>query len=85
MPHEITSETCPQCGGSIQSEGFRVNCAYCGASLIRSQNLSKEHEGSWGVHLRAHSYIDQQAGGIDAFRILIPKTWQFEGGVFWRI
>jgi len=35
------------------------------------------------MHLKAHSYIDAQGIGCEAFRLLIPSDWVFEGGVQW--
>jgi hypothetical protein len=84
MSSELASENCPQCGGPIQQAGQRVTCGYCGAALIRRQEQASEGS-KWGVHLKAVNYVDQQCGGVEAFRLLIPKTWEFKGGVTWRI
>jgi hypothetical protein len=81
----MMAESCPQCGGPLRGEGNRITCEFCGASLIRRQGTPDDTQSKWGVHLKAFSYVDQQGGGIEAFRMLIPKTWQFEGGVFWRM
>lgn len=35
------------------------------------------------VHLRAHVVTDPQGTGGEAFRLLAPSDWRFEGGVVW--
>jgi len=35
------------------------------------------------IRLKTFPYIDKQGIGIEAFRMLIPSDWQFEGGVRW--
>jgi hypothetical protein len=35
------------------------------------------------VRLKTFRYIDKQGIGIEAFRILMPSDWRFEGGVQW--
>jgi hypothetical protein len=85
MSAELSAQSCPQCGGPVHEESAHVTCNYCGASLIRRQVQDASTEGQWGVHLKAVRYVDQQVGGIEAFRMLIPKDWQFQGGVTWRM
>jgi len=81
MSENITSQNCPQCGAPVEGEGQRINCSYCRASLIRSQESATSDEGKWGVHFKTISYIDHQGAGIEAFRMLIPSEWEFDGGV----
>jgi hypothetical protein len=38
---------------------------------------------SEGLRLKAHAYVDAQGIGCEAFRLLIPSDWSFEGGVQW--
>ena len=83
MSEKITSQNCPQCGAPVEGEGRRINCSYCRASLIRGQESATSEEGKWGVHYRTISCVDHQGAGIEAFRMLIPKEWEFEGGVTW--
>ena len=35
------------------------------------------------IKLKTISYIDQQGIGTEAFKMLIPSDWQFEGGIRW--
>ncbi len=35
------------------------------------------------VRFKKFSYVDQQGIGIEAFSMLIPSDWQFEGGMQW--
>jgi len=35
------------------------------------------------MHLKAYTYVDNQGLGCEAFRMLIPSDWEFEGGVQW--
>ncbi|MGD9411355.1 MAG: hypothetical protein PVJ54_05825, partial [Desulfobacterales bacterium] len=32
---------------------------------------------------KRHVVMDRQGFGIEAFRLLIPKDWRFDGGVQW--
>lgn len=80
---DIRAEQCPQCGAPLRSRGQRVSCAYCGASLIRRVGSESEPAGEWGLRMRAISCVDQQGTGSEAFRLLIPADWEFEGGVQW--
>ncbi len=77
----IVSEHCPQCGAPLTVGDQRLTCAYCGTSLVRQVSPKAGATGGWGVHLKTVTCIDQQGIGIEAFRLLIPATWEFEGGV----
>jgi hypothetical protein len=80
----VIPDCCPQCGASLPPVGDeRITCAYCGVSLIRRRNLGAEPAGAWGLRLKMISYVDQQGVGVEAFRMLIPADWEFEGGVQW--
>lgn len=48
-----------------------------------SQNQSGKEKGAKGniLKLKNYSYIDQQGTGTEAFSLLIPADWQFEGGI----
>jgi len=35
------------------------------------------------VKFKTVQYIDKDGIGIEAFRILIPSDWKFEGGIYW--
>lgn len=35
------------------------------------------------IRFKTFIYIDQQGTGIEAFRMLMPSDWQFEGGISW--
>jgi hypothetical protein len=85
MSTSVAAENCPQCGAPVRGEGNRITCDFCGASLIRRQDAPDDNQNKWGVHLKAFAYVDPQGGGIEAFRMLIPKTWEFEGGAIWRM
>ena len=84
------ADCCPQCGAPLLMEGERVICAYCGSSLIRRRGVRVDAAEAtparaWGIHLKNVSYVDQQGIGIEAFRMLIPADWEFEGGVQWTM
>jgi len=36
-----------------------------------------------GLRFKTFSYVDRQGTGMEAFRMLIPSEWQFEGGIKW--
>lgn len=86
----VVPDCCPQCGASLPAgEGERLTCAYCGSSLLRLQAAGEQGAGkskpggAWGVRLRKVAYVDQQGIGCEAFHMLIPADWAFEGGVHW--
>jgi hypothetical protein len=99
MSPNVVTDRCPQCGADLPpASGERISCAYCGSSLIRLQPAAEaegarekaaEGAGSWGVRLKRISCVDQVASegtrgiGVEAFHMLIPADWQFEGGVQW--
>lgn len=35
------------------------------------------------IRFKTYSYIDRQGIGIEAFRMIIPADWKFEGGIQW--
>jgi hypothetical protein len=37
------------------------------------------------IRFKTFIYNDQQGTGIEAFRMLIPSDWQFEGGINWTL
>ncbi len=83
MEREFESQICPQCSAPVQALGQRVTCEYCGAALVRSQAPGGDEPAAWGLHFRMVSCVDRQGTQTPAFRLLIPKTWEFEGGVNW--
>ena len=84
-------ERCPQCGGRLSPSGDQVVCPFCGSRLSRARPTQKESVPvpepepavSQGIRLKAHAYVDAQGIGCEAFRLLIPSDWTFEGGVQW--
>lgn len=81
---QVVPQQCPQCGAPLPpGTGERLTCAYCGASLVRQGPPGPEGAGGWGVHLKTITCIDQQGIGIEAFRMLIPASWEFQGGIHW--
>jgi hypothetical protein len=42
---------------------------------------AKEEKGT--IRLKTLVYVDHQGIGIEAFRVLIPCEWKFEGGIKW--
>lgn len=83
MEKGVVPENCPQCGAPLPSHGERLTCPYCGSSLVRQRTSTAEEAAGWGIHLKTVVCVDQQGIGLEAFRMLIPATWEFEGGVHW--
>lgn len=81
----VVPDRCPQCGASLPPvDNVRITCAYCGSSLIRQGASTDESPaGVWGMRLKTISCVDQQGISVEAFRMLIPADWEFEGGVHW--
>ncbi|MFH1176661.1 MAG: hypothetical protein V1750_04565 [Acidobacteriota bacterium] len=44
----------------------------------------ERHEGHM-IRLKPYSCVDQQGIGGEAFSLLMPADWQFEGGIYWRL
>jgi len=84
VANNVVTDCCPQCGGSLPpTGGDHLICEYCGSSLIRLSTGKRAEAQSWGVRLRTVSCIDHQGVGGEAFRLLIPADWTFQGGVQW--
>ncbi|MDY6953903.1 MAG: hypothetical protein SWE60_20540 [Thermodesulfobacteriota bacterium] len=49
---------------------------------LKPSGLSASETGT-GLRFKTFSYVDRQGIGIEAFRMLIPWDWQFEGGIRW--
>lgn len=85
----VIVERCPQCGGDLPPEGGEeVECRYCGSRLIRQRPLPRgdeRAEGAGPMRLKMFSCMDTQGIGCEAFRLLIPRDWEFSGGVHWRL
>jgi hypothetical protein len=81
----VAADRCPQCGAPLPPvDSVRITCTYCGSSLIRQKASTDESPaGVWGMRLKTISCVDQQGIGVEAFRLLIPADWEFEGGVHW--
>ena len=83
------SERCPQCGAELPMAGEQAICGYCGSRLIRSRSTSgKPSDGGQptlvqGLSLKTFAYVDTQGIGTEAFRMLIPSSWEFRGGIQW--
>lgn len=94
MTESFMPYRCPQCGAPLPPGiGDQTICQFCGSSLIRlkaaragpGQAAAPQEAPSqpWGIRLKTVSCIDQQGIGVEAFRMLIPADWRFEGGVHW--
>jgi len=85
-PSESERVVCAYCGSSLVR--LRQRPAES-PSAPEEAAAESEGAGSWGVRLKRISCVDQCASegtrgiGIEAFRMLIPADWQFEGGVQW--
>jgi len=80
----IVPDCCPQCGASLPpGSGQRMTCDYCGSSLIRQRGAATETQQGWGVRFKSVSCVDQQGTGGEAFSMLIPADWAFQGGAQW--
>jgi len=88
---------CPQCGAKLPP-GNDVVCEYCGARCILGEPQPKpakpeapRREGgeaaqaTAALRLKTVQCVDQQGIGVEAFRMLIPVDWVFEGGVHWLL
>ena len=91
MP-KVIAERCPQCGGDLPSDGERVVCRYCGSQVVRYRPPApgetapeRARPGPQTMRFKAFSCVDAQGIGCEAFRLLIPAGWEFNGGVHWLL
>ncbi|MBC7259277.1 MAG: zinc ribbon domain-containing protein [Chloroflexi bacterium] len=87
---------CPQCGAKLPP-GNDVVCEYCGTRCILGEPQPKpakpeaprresgEAAQAATLRLKTVQCMDQQGIGTEAFRMLIPVDWVFEGGVHWLL
>lgn len=88
---------CPQCGAKLP-HGREVVCEYCGTRCVLEQPQPSTAEpegprrtpeaapqGAAALRLKTVQCVDQQGIGVEAFRMLIPADWVFEGGVHWLL
>ena len=90
--NEFIRLDCPRCGATLQDEGDKLTCQYCGAKLILKRSAASQGAQSGnrqssstvvnGLTLNSFAYYDPQSG-LEAFSILVPKGWQVSGGVTW--
>lgn len=95
---EVRAVRCPQCGAKLPP-GRDVICEYCGTRCVLGEPVAEPEslqeqrpartgeyaQGAPGLRLKAVQCVDQQGIGIEAFRMLIPADWVFEGGVHWLL
>jgi DNA-directed RNA polymerase subunit RPC12/RpoP len=79
---------CPQCGAAISALEESIICQYCGTRLIRQSISSSSSPSAPPVMMKGMKFStvtrkDLQGTGMNAFRLLIPSGWQFQGGVSW--
>jgi hypothetical protein len=79
---------CPQCGAAIQALEESIICQYCGTRLFRQSISSPSSPETPPVLMKGMKFStitckDLQGTGMNAFRLLIPTGWQFQGGVTW--
>ena len=53
--------------------------------FVGSHSCVRNAVGEESVRFKTHRYIDTQGIGLEAFRILIPADWHFNGGLKWRL
>jgi len=51
--------------------------------ITSGQFRASSEEKPAGVRFKTFTYIDEQGIGIEAFQMLVPYDWQFEGGIRW--
>ncbi|MBW2147365.1 MAG: hypothetical protein JRG73_06675 [Deltaproteobacteria bacterium] len=62
---------------------FWVCFMLLGFVVIHRADAVGEHQGA--VKFKTFRYIDQQGIGMEAFSMLIPADWRFQGGIQWRM
>lgn len=60
-----------------------VDCQQKGTEKTSKQSSASSKQGTTTIQFKTFVYIDKQGIGIEAFRMLIPSDWEFEGGIRW--
>lgn len=50
-----------------------------------SHDVCAQSNGGKATRFKTYKYVDTEGIGMEAFRLLIPAEWQFEGGLRWRL
>jgi hypothetical protein len=79
---------CPFCGSRLSRARPSKKAPVRGpteaaVSAPEEQAAPEEPAAPEGLRLKAHTYVDAQGIGCEAYRLLIPSDWSFEGGVQW--
>jgi len=65
---------------------FMLNVMYCQqkeSGKTSKQTISLSEQTSKTLRFKKFSCVDKQGIGIEAFSMLIPSDWQFDGGIQW--
>lgn len=68
---------------SKQSESQTSNTAKVPASSVVKSGQTSTASAGTVIRLKTISFVDQQGIGSEAFNMLIPADWQYEGGIQW--
>lgn len=55
----------------------------CVSGSLNSAYAKTNKEGKFVVKFKSFQYVDKEGIGIEAFRMLIPSGWTFDGKIFW--
>lgn len=70
-------------GGAVMKKILLFAIFILGFSTIVGSQTQKAPEGPKTIKLKTFKYIDAEGAGIEAFRMLMPVDWKFEGGIKW--
>jgi len=86
------ADRCPQCGGILSESGREIECPFCGSHLVRRAPAGPGESPAEAksfveglLHLKTYSCVDDEGIGCEAFSLLIPHSWEAEGGVRWPL
>jgi hypothetical protein len=62
-----------------------ITWLFLSLALCSGSDLYAKGTGEQGIRFKTYKYVDAQGIGSEAFSLLIPAGWQFDGGLRWRL
>ncbi len=88
---------CPQCGANLPpGTEETVVCLYCGSRVVWNQAAPPaasatraapvpSGQAARGMRFKLFTMNDPQGTGLELFRMLVPSSWQVQGGCRWLL
>ncbi|MBM3498841.1 MAG: hypothetical protein FJX74_09230 [Armatimonadetes bacterium] len=79
----VAPNECPACHAAVPPGDGQIVCQGCGKPLIVAPGGAGALAS--GLRLVPSVCVDTEGTGMEAFRMLVPAGWDFEGGVKWNL